>query len=358
MECPGSVKLSEALPPSPSSPEAEEGTLAHAMAEAALRGDLDAWELINDEWTAEMARHVQVYLDTVRAQGADQVLVEHRIESPEIPGFGGTADCVLVFDNGDVHVIDLKYGAGLPVDVEGNLQLRYYAYGVLKSLGITKGVVTLTIVQPRAEHRDGPVRSESLKVGEVLRWGDEELLPSMAAVDADDPRLFAGEHCRFCPALLVCPLMRKEFDDMANGAPAEVEAFGDNYLSDQYAKIAQVKMYIRALEQEAFRRAMQGAPIEGTKLIVGRSSREWKDGADEALVSALGDDAFTDPTLKSPAQVEKLPGGKKLAAEWSYKKDGGPTLVPYDKPGTPYNVADAGAAFASIVAPDAERNND
>lgn len=345
MDCPGSVRLSELLPPADSSEHAEEGILAHALAERCLREGVDTYEISDDP---EMIRHVQVYVDFVREAAGDlEPLIEHRIECPDLGSdFGGTADCVIVGD-GWVRIIDLKYGAGLPVQVEGNAQLRYYAFGVLRSLGITDGEVIVTIVQPRAEHTAGPIREEVLDVAEVLRWGEHELVPAMQAVDAEDLVYRAGEHCRFCPARLICPVLTTEFNDMATET-ALPEEMGDNYLAAQYEKIAAVKMYIRALEAEALKRAMQGSPLPGTKLIVGRSSREWKPGAPEALVEAYGDDALTEPVVKSPAQVEKMPGGKKFASEWAYKKEGAPTLVPYDKPGTPYNPMDAGAKFAAI----------
>lgn len=356
MECPGSVALSDLLPPEESSEFAAEGNDAHDFAERCLNEGVDAFELMGQkgangfECNAEMAQAVQVYVDEVRRFSNFMTLVEYRIENPELgEDFGGTADAVILADD-TLHVVDLKYGVGIPVDVVGNAQLRYYAYGVLKTLKNTDHFehVVITIVQPRAEHEDGPIRSERLTVAEVLRWGDEVMMPAMRRV-AEEPDSFkSGEHCRFCPAKLICPLLRAEFHAMEKLVDNPLDNLSDAALAKQYDRIDAVDTYIRALRAEAFKRALAGNPLPGTKLIYGRSTREWNPGGEQAALDKFGEDAFTDPQVKSPAQIEKLPGGKALAAEWASKKPGKPTLVPIDKGGVTYDPKDAGAGFADV----------
>ena len=368
MECPGSLLLSELLPAQEESEFAAEGTAAHALAERCLKEGVEAWMKVGEDLgngyvaTPEMARHVQVYLDAVMFEVVEGVtlLVEHNVDDADIPGFGGTADAVLHCltdpdadgNCGFVHIIDLKYGAGLPVEVWDNAQLRYYAYGVLRSLGFVigdnrKAHVGMTIVQPRAEHSDGPVRTVWEYSTDLMRWGEERLLPAIRTAQADSAEYKTGEHCRWCPAKLICPNLTKEFDDMA-ADPKHLENFSNEKLAEQYEKIAAVKMYLRALEAEAFNRAMKGDAIPGTKLIYGRSTRLWKEGAESVACAMFGEDAYTDPSLKSPAQIEKLPNGKDFAGEWSYKQEGNPSLVPSDKRGTPFDPAQEGAGFAAL----------
>lgn len=360
MECPGSVTLSRYCE-NDESEYAAEGTAAHKLAEWALRSGEDAYTYVGQDLgngytaTAEMAQHVQLYLDEVRdtlselGLDASALQVEKRIEDPELPDFGGTADAIIV-DDDRILVFDLKYGAGIAVEAVGNAQMRYYAFGALRAMDRQDLKVFTIIVQPRAFHSEGPVRSDNISGEDLMRWGNEELLPAMRRVD-EEPGFFSpGEHCRFCPAKLICPRLKADFEELA--APgAEPEALTDVVLAEAYDKIAAVRMRIKAIEDECKKRALQGAPVPGTKLIVGRSSREWKPGAELKLLEAFNNDAFNEPEIKSPSQVEKLPQGKAFAAEWSFKKEGAPTLVPYDKPGTPYDPAQAGSAFAAIDTP-------
>jgi hypothetical protein len=113
--------------------------------------------------TEEMADHVQLYVDYVRNlmnETKGVLAIEHRVHLKTLhPDLYGTCDAIVYEDFGTLHVIDFKYGAGIPVEVEGNEQVMYYALGALE-LGDFEKVV-LHIVQPRAEHEAGPIRSWS-----------------------------------------------------------------------------------------------------------------------------------------------------------------------------------------------------
>ena len=67
-------------------------------------------------------------------------------------GFG-TADCILI--GGDtLHVIDFKYGKGVSVSAEENLQMILYALGAYEACRILYPIETvkLSIVQPRIDN--------------------------------------------------------------------------------------------------------------------------------------------------------------------------------------------------------------
>ena len=111
--CPGSIKL-EAQVPDKSSEFADEGTAAHELAEKCLKSGKDAIEFLDFGITVndtvyrvdqEMADNVQVYIDLVRGEQYDQVLIEHKSPVGYITGeikeddglpANGTADCVLM----------------------------------------------------------------------------------------------------------------------------------------------------------------------------------------------------------------------------------------------------------------------
>jgi len=371
MACPASVQLSELVPPEEESEFAAEGTAAHFVGEECLRANEDAWTMIGQEHygfevTAEMAEAVQEYIDYVRECAGDaELLVEHVLDNTGLgPDFGGTADAVIngiVDGGGFLHVLDYKHGVGIPVDIATedekgkrklNTQLLYYAFGVLRSLGVQQGDnvnVGLSIVQPRANHHEGSIRTAWTGSDEVLEWAENSLLPALGEVQKESLVCNTGSHCRVCPAKLICPEMQESFTDFIKEADEKkIAGMDDEVLATWYDQIATVQMYITALKRECEKRALAGSPVAGTKLVYGRSSRKWKDDIEDEVIAVFGDDAFTDPLLKSPAQIEKMPGGKDIVGRLAYKEKGKPKLVSSTEKGETYKVEDAGTGFASV----------
>jgi hypothetical protein len=70
-----------------------------------------------------------------------------------------------------------------------------------------------------------------------------------------------------------------------------------------------------------------GKTIPGRKLANSRTNREWKEGAEKAIKKEFGKKAYTDPELKSPAQIDGLAKGSDITARWAFKPVGKPTVV-------------------------------
>jgi len=83
------------------------------------------------------------------------------------------------------------------------------------------------------------------------------------------------------------------------------------------------KIVAKEAEKTAFSRLQAGKKIPGRKLVTGRSNRSWGEGAEEAIVAKLGEEAMTVSVLKSPAQIDKLPFGTELTAAHAVKPPGG-----------------------------------
>lgn len=203
--CPGSVKMSEGKP-DVAGKAALEGTAAHEIVGLALeRGfseNKDAYKILS-----EQIEHLKVYTDYVQSlKGPDECHIEHSFDMSDIyPGLYGTADCVKYErDKRTLHVIDYKNGVALPVEVEGNLQLQYYALGALTTLNYPCEFVTMTIVQPRCYHPAGPVRSWTVQSLHFLDF-EAQLIAAAKDTQKRKTKLVAGEHCVFCPAKLDCP---------------------------------------------------------------------------------------------------------------------------------------------------------
>lgn len=318
MNCPGSVRLSAGLPET-ISVYAQEGTAAHALAERALRKGLDAdvWldtEIEGVTVTEEMCEAVQVYLDYVRGNADTlDIAVEQRFDlsplNPPGPMFG-TADCVLWDTGGRLHVIDYKHGQGVAVDAHENAQLMFYALGVVVTMRVRPATITTTIVQPRASHPDGIIRSYDFDFDELKAF-KVALFAAAEATLAPDAPLNPGEWCRFCPAQAVCPAQQQTAVELAQSefdvfAPTVPEALTLEQL-DRVLRIAPlVEDWIGAVRQHVKTQLENGIDVPGWKLVLKRATRRWKDEgmAGGYLEAALGGDAYTRKLL-SPAQAEK-----------------------------------------------------
>jgi Protein of unknown function (DUF2800) len=357
-ECPGSVALSKTI----AVVEEEEpdyrrdGMLAHTLGAYCLDNAIDAWEVMDrpafEAVTAEMADAVQMHLDYVRRLPGE-IKAEVRVSRPEFhPLFHGTLD-VIVVDPFCTHIVDYKYGVGVVVEVKENPQLLYYAYGYLGNAGLggipDSEPVFLHIVQPRAYHPNGPIRVWETTAGYVRAWARDVLLPAMRRVD-EEQYLSVGPWCRFCPAKVVCPAMTGLAKAHAGYAPEELKSLDEATLGRRFEAAAPIRMYLKALGIEVQRRLQNNLPVPGAKLVRAKTDRVWKEGAVEALFADIGEDLYTPPAVKSPAQVEKLGAkGKALAQEWAYKPEGSLTAVVDSDPRPAVAVSTMEETFGAAI---------
>jgi len=211
---------------------AHEGTLAHALCEAASQINDIPWtpgmtfdvEGSQIEVTPDMLNAVQLFTNTVNML-SDLCLwrmVEGEVslawlwggdEPPE--DIFGTLDFAAC-DAFTLYVLDFKYGMGKAVRVDRNTQLLIYALACLfklqherPELYKTLETVCLAIVQPRAG--GDPVRQWTIPVGDLLYWGYAVLKPSIDRITLNGAQLplTAGNHCFFCAASMDCPEYRR-----------------------------------------------------------------------------------------------------------------------------------------------------
>lgn len=361
MNCPGSVALLKRLRIEVETEEADYqalGTHAHeALAHCTEQG-VEAWEAIGQPFHGiklepDIAEAIQVELDEraalIRLLGeAGTYGVEYRISDPAVhEKFFGTVD-FWWRDGTRGGVRDYKNGM-LLVEVEHNPQVLYYAYGLLRSPyfdGVEE--LELVICQPRAFHPGGPVRRWTCSRWFIENWAETELKPAMAAADLEGS-LQAGEWCRFCPAKLVCPLVTGVFGAMATASISDQVTTSDEELARQMLLVPPAEAYIKALKLETFARMLKGRLLDGQKLVQKKADRVWKKEAGEILRARFGADALTEPELKSPAQIDKLPGGKEFAKEWAYKPDTGLTMAKIDDPRTEVRVRPGSETFAEAL---------
>jgi hypothetical protein len=355
MECPGSVKLSEGIPDT-SSVFADEGTAAHELAEHCLNTGFDpdrfgGWWVDLDaaspgfmivakpiekhrcfEIDDEMVRGVGIYVDWVRGIKKEypdaEVEVEARVNVLESHGVEGTADCVAFSPStGVLLVADLKYGRGLAVEPEDNPQALCYALGAIRrhhNRGLTK--IGVTIIQPRAIHPKGPIRTWWADPVDLLDF-EQDLGWAAEATRLPDPPLKAGEWCKFCKAAAICPARKNQVDEAAKNEFGELTS-PDQMTGEQLAALLleadQIAEWCKRVVDYAHHEAAHGRTPVGWKLVAKRATRKWKD-PDAALanLSLVVDEALllTEPELKTPAQVEKVMPGRNAAARAAFLEE-------------------------------------
>ncbi len=359
MECFGTIRMSEGMP-NESSVFAREGSAAHEIGEMALRSGHDAIHYLNirlEKYPEVKIDHtlcaaVQEYLDMVRWEiekyeisGYDDYVVgiETRFDLTHIdPDMFGTCDCVLYFPAWKrLHVIDYKHGWGA-VPVERNRQTMYYALGALTGKHNREvDYVELVIVQPRTG-KSTAVKRWGCKVEEVFAF-KEELLAAAALTRRPDSELKPGEWCKFCPAAAVCSVLANRIGEiiMLKEDPIEgavlpnPEKIPFEKLKPIWEHASMIEAWVKNVKSYCHNQALQGNLLPGTKLVEGRSNRDWKDEA-EAMKSLqsmrtageIDGEIFTSK-LKSPAQIEDmLPKKSKglIATLWA-KGRGALTLV-------------------------------
>jgi len=361
MNCPGSVALLNLLGEEDTSDEPDyrrEGVAMHEAAAHALEQHpgLDAWELVgmtfNDTvMTPELCDPLQIYLDYCRSLDGFSY-VEYPISSPVHPQFYGTLDFGCLGDT--LEIVDLKGGMGIMVEIEDNPQIKYYAFGLIDGTerngrrGFADDmIVGLTIVQPRGFHSDGPVRRWETTVGAIKAWVHDELVPAMRATEYDQT-LTVGEWCRFCPAKLVCPMLTSLFQAAALANTQHLPDTSDEMIGRNFTLAAGVKHYVKALELEAYNRAMRGKTIPGGKLVHKKANRVWKEGAAGMFMERFGPEAMTEPEFKTPAQMEKVPAAKELVKEFAFTPTSGLTFVLETATGQAVTVTEPTERFAEV----------
>jgi hypothetical protein len=228
----------------------------------------------------------------------------------------GTADAVII-NYDELHVIDFKYGAGYAVEIKCNPQLRFYALGSLLMLSddVQERIKTVSIgvVQPRAIHPDGIIRTEVISAQELLKWGDEVLKPAMEATKPANAPLVTGSWCRWCPALSSCPEQGKivvagaVLDFCDTPALPEPKVLTPEQISLVLANEERVNAWFAAVRARCYEAIESGGEVPGWRFANGRKSKVWVNEADamKALVKEFGDAAYT-KKLISPAQAVKM----------------------------------------------------
>lgn len=329
LACPPSAKLEEQFPDT-TSDAAREGTLAHELAELKVRNyfyttDFGKRKLNaavkklqkEDLWQDEMMGYTDQYLDYIRVVAmADRIQGTAEIEKKVdfgrwAPGGFGTADCLLLKGN-QLHVIDFKYGKGVPVSAEENPQMMLYALGARDMYGILYHFdeFHLHIIQPRIDN----VSEWTCTEEELLEFGSYVKERSALAIDGAGEFCPGESQCRFCRARSRCAA-RAEHNVKLAFSPdlGKKPPLISNGQMGEYLRLgAGVAKWLAELKDCALAECLAGNEVPGWKAVEGRSTREWTDmdAAFEVLEKSgvAPEEMLWERKPLTLAQVEKMVG--------------------------------------------------
>ena len=347
LSCPPSARLERKFPDK-AGEAAQEGTLAHALAEARIRhwlGEISENGLTlridnirhDALYSPEMGEYVREYVDLCiekinEAHGT--ALVEERLDfSRWVKNGFGTGDMVIIGD-GVLEIVDLKYGKGVPVSAEGNTQMQLYALGAIEQYGYIYDFdhVRMSIFQPR----NGGLSTQLMSVDELLVWG-ESIKPVAELAYAGKGDFKAGEHCRFCRAAAQCKALSEYNMEIAKLEFRDADLLTDDEVSFVLSRVDGLIRYADKIKTFALAEALKGHKWPGFKVVAGRSNRRITDAV--KAVKLLRGAGYADDVIYKPLEIQTITDLEKTITKNKFgellgsvveKPPGKPTLVPED----------------------------
>lgn len=340
LSCPPSARL-EATFEEKETTAAAEGTAAHALAEYKLKRALRYFckrpvsefeDEAMDQHTDDYAAFILERMAELRKNGVDpMVLIETRLDfSDWVPDGFGTGDCVIIGD-GVLHIIDLKYGAGVLVEAEGNPQLMLYALGALQQFGCLYDIkkVFITIFQPRREN----ISTAEVPVDCLMEWAEHFVKPKAKMAFAGEGDFLPGEWCLFCKAADKCRARAEKMLQLAKEEFAMPPLLTDEEIEELLPKLPEMEKWAKGLQAYALDAAVNhGKQWAGFKVVEGKSNRRYSN--EEAVAEEAMKHGYKDiyrRTLINLTDMERLMGKKKfqeVLGKLIIKPPGKPDLVP------------------------------
>lgn len=353
LNCTPSARLEAALPDT-TSEAAQEGTLAHRLAELMLEKwyfaktlDVSRYivELCKVEtdpmYNESMLEYITEYVDWVidiyeglkKQDKFAHIFFERKLNLTEyVPEGFGTGD-IVIYANRALHLIDLKYGKGVSVSVVENKQMMLYGLGAMREFEFAYPIdnVHLYIYQPRMNNIcDWEITADAL-----VHWGTYVIKPAAIQAFNGEGAFYVGEWCGFCRAKSQCRAFAEKNLQLAKHEFAEPVLLTDDEIAAILTQAAQFKSWVNAVEEFAYEQAVNnGKHWNGFKVVAGRSNRTY--GDTELVEAALMSHGLSAPEiysfkLRGITEMEKRLGKTKFAeilGDFIEKPPGKPTLVP------------------------------
>ena len=313
INCPASVALVAKMPPQKSSKYADEGTLLHNIIAEVLDKGVTPESLLGTKYKAHT--FTQALLDEkikpalerfaeVDSNGEMEFMVETEVHFDKfLDGVFGSGDVLGKLPNRAV-VLDWKFGAGVIVEAEENMQGMFYAAAAMRTpetKWIFEGVeeVEIIIIQP-------PMMKRWVTTPARIKEFEIELASAVKESAEDSATLKVGSHCKWCTAKPTCPKITGAVDRALMVQWKNI----DPVMVGTYLRNADIlEGWIADLRSLAHQMLEEDIAIKGYKLVAKRATRQWV-SEDKMLLkmAELGLDLteLIEESIISPAKAEKV----------------------------------------------------
>lgn len=301
MVCAGYIAMRAMYPDAPDEADtevAEDGTACHWLASELYAGrfpSIGSHAPNGRELTEEMFDACDEYLGVINSWIGVAPVVEQLIPGDIIfPGMKGTPDA-WAYDptTRTLYLADLKFGFRF-VEVFENWQLLCYALmliDLLKIDGIADQHLTIKfhIVQPRSTHRDGPVRTWTVRASQLRAYFNQLIAAAHEAMKPTPP-CTPNPYCNDCPARHACTALQnsgyKSVEIAYASIPHELPpvAIGGELTMLKEAQ-KRLEARITGLEMQTEHMLAAGTVVPGWGLEPSYSRERWVEGGESQILT-------------------------------------------------------------------------
>jgi hypothetical protein len=196
--------------------------------------------------------------------------VETRVGFADLlPGVFGSTD-LMGRIGGKAIILDWKFGSGVAVSAKENEQLMFYAAAAMRTPeakwvfdGATE--IELIIVQPPEIKRWTTTRAR-------IEQFEIDLVTAVKAAEQPEAKLKHGDHCRWCNAKPVCPIMTGAVD---RAVQLKIDAIDVDKIGTYLHNADLLEAWIKDLRSLAEEMLKKGKPVAGWKMVPKRATRSW-----------------------------------------------------------------------------------
>ena len=313
INCPGSVALVATMPQQEGSSYANEGSLLHeaiaiVLDTACAPEDMVGFEAHGLTLTQELLERKLLPALNLLNEYDPATKLEFKTEEVVsfgdlMPGVFGSSDIVGRLE-GRAVILDWKFGDGVMVEAEENMQLMFYAAAAMRTPacawafdGVTE--IDCVIIQPPY------IRVWTTTLDRIAAF-ERQLVRAVAASGLPKAPLADGDWCKWCTAKPICPIKTGQLDRIKQVAMQSIDV---DKLASYLAVADDVEDFIKSVRALAHQMLENDMPVPGYKLVAKRATRHWADPATakaRLLDLGLTEADVTKTELLSVAQSEKV----------------------------------------------------
>ena len=313
INCPGSVALVATMPQQEGSSYANEGSLLHeaiaiVLDTACAPEDMVGFEAHGLTLTQELLERKLLPALNLLNEYDPATKLEFKTEEVVsfgdlMPGVFGSSDIVGRLESRAV-ILDWKFGDGVMVEAEENMQLMFYAAAAMRTAacawafdGVTE--IDCVIIQPPY------IRVWTTTLDRIAAF-ERQLVRAVAASGLPKAPLADGDWCKWCTAKPICPIKTGQVDRIRQAA---LQSIDTKKLASYLAIAPDVEDFLAQCRALAHQMLENDMPVPGYKLVAKRATRHWADPATakaRLLDLGLTEADVTKTELLSVAQSEKV----------------------------------------------------